>query len=115
MQMLVSEIERIQRRIQYETNKLKMKLSPKEQSICILVRENWQAEMVRTACTKLRPNLTIRTSTGGDLYMSEPALDMLTLANALLHYDEPDYLYAFVISNFIVVYICGSYGVSHAV
>lgn len=33
--------------------------------------------------------------------MSEPALDMLTLANALLHYDEADYLYAFVASNFI--------------
>lgn len=100
MQMLVSEIERIQRRIQYETNKLKMKLSPKEQSICILVRENWQAEMVRTACTKLRPNLTIRTTTGGDLYMSQPALDMMTLVNALVHFDEAEYLYQLVCSNF---------------
>lgn len=41
------------------------------------------------------------TNTGGDLYMSDPALDMLKLANALLHFDEADYLYAFVSSNFI--------------
>ena len=33
--------------------------------------------------------------------MTAPALDMLTLANALLHYDESDYLFAFVSSNFI--------------
>lgn len=43
----------------------------------------------------------VLTNTGGDLYMSAPALDMLTLANALLHYDESDYLFTFVSSNFI--------------
>ena len=30
-----------------------MKLSPKEKSIAILVRENWQADMIRTDCARL--------------------------------------------------------------
>ena len=74
-------------------------LDKKEREIAILVRENWQAELIKKE-GKSR-GVEIITNTGGDLYVSEPALDMLTLANALLHYDEPDYLYAFVISNFI--------------
>ncbi|MPM52734.1 RecBCD enzyme subunit RecB [bioreactor metagenome] len=32
--------------------------------------------------------------------MSQPALDMMTLVNALLHFDEADYLYNLVTSNF---------------
>ena len=32
--------------------------------------------------------------------MSQPALDMLTLVNALVHYDEADYLYTLAASNF---------------
>lgn len=75
------------------------KLKGKEREIAILVRENWQAETIKKAGKQL--GFEVVTNTGGDLYMSEPALDMLTLANALLHYDESDYLYAFVSSNFI--------------
>ena len=75
------------------------KLKGKEREIAILVRENWQAETIKKAGKQL--GFEIVTNTGGDLYMSEPALDMLTLANALLHYDESDYLYAFISSNFI--------------
>ena len=97
---LVEEIKRIQRRIQYEEEQLHMNLSPKERSIAILVRENWQAEMVRSECAKLMPDVTIQTNTGGDLYMSQPALDMMTLVNALVHFDEADYLYNLVTSNF---------------
>lgn len=97
---LVEEIKRIQKRIQYEEEQLHMKLSPKERSIAILVRENWQAEMVRTECAKLLPDVSIQTNTGGDLYMSQPALDMMTLVNALVHFDEADYLYNLVTSNF---------------
>ena len=76
------------------------KLSENEKEIAILVRENWQAEEVKKAGKN--EGIDIITNTGGDLYRSAPALDMLTLANALLHYDEADYLYAFVSSNFII-------------
>ena len=95
--VLVEEIKRIQRRIRYEEEN-GAKLSATERSIAILVRENWQADMVRTECARL--GISVHTNTGGDLYMSQPALDMLTLANALVHFDEADYLYNLVTSNF---------------
>ena len=75
------------------------KLSDKDKEIAILVRENWQAESIKQVGKRM--GFEVLTNTGGDLYMSAPALDMLTLANALLHYDESDYLYTFVSSNFI--------------
>lgn len=95
--ILVEEIKRIQRRIQYEESR-GIKLSAKEKCIAILVRENWQADMIRTDCARL--GISVHTNTGGDLYMSQPAMDMLTLVNALVHFDEADYLYNLVISNF---------------
>lgn len=95
--VLVEEIKRIQRRIKYEEDH-GAKLTPKEKSIAILVRENWQADMIRTECGRL--GISIHTNTGGDLYMSQPAIDMLTLVNALVHFDEADYLYNLVSSNF---------------
>lgn len=75
---LADEIKRLQRRIRYEEQH-HITLSDKERSIAILVRENWQAEMVRSECAKLLPGVTIQTNTGGDLYMSQPAIDMMTL------------------------------------
>lgn len=95
--VLVEEIKRIQKRIQYEESH-GIKLSAKEKSIAILVRENWQADMIRTDCARL--GISVHTNTGGDLYMSQPAIDMLTLVNALVHFDEADYLYNLVTSNF---------------
>lgn len=95
--VLVEEIRRIQKRIQYEESH-GMKLSAKEKSIAILVRENWQADMIRVECARL--GISVRTNTGGDLYMSQPAIDMLTLVNALVHFDEADYLYNLATSNF---------------
>ena len=95
--VLIEEIKRIQKRIQYEESR-GMKLSAKEKSIAILVRENWQADMIRTDCARL--GISVHTNTGGDLYMSQPAIDMLTLVNALVHFDEADYLYNLVTSNF---------------
>lgn len=74
-------------------------LSDNDKEIAILVRENWQAESIKQVGK--RKGFEVLTNTGGDLYMSAPALDMLTLANALLHYDESDYLFTFVASNFI--------------
>ncbi len=95
--VLIEEIGRLQRRIQYEENR-GQKLSAKEKSIAILVRENWQADMIRTDCA--RHGISVHTNTGGDLYMSQPAIDMLILANALVHFDEADYLYNLITSNF---------------
>ena len=95
--VLVEEIKRIQKRIEYEESH-GIKLSAKEKSIAILVRENWQADMVRIDCARL--GISVHTNTGGDLYMSHPALDMLTLVNALVHFDEADYLYNLATSNF---------------
>ncbi len=99
---LIEEIRRLLRRIQYEADQ-GFHLSEKDKSIAILVRENWQAEKVRTECAKA--GITVQTDTGGDLYMSEPALDMLTLVNALVHFDEPEYLYSLLTSNFFSTYI----------
>ena len=95
--VLIEEIKRIQKRIQYEESR-GMTLSAKERSIAILVRENWQADMIRTDCARL--GISVHTNTGGDLYMSQPAIDMLTLVNALVHFDEADYLYNLITSNF---------------
>ena len=94
---LIAEIQRIQKRIAFEEKNGKH-FSQKEKTIAILVRENWQAEMIRTECA--RHGLSVQTNTGGDLYMSQPAIDMLTLVNALLHFDEADYLYSLISSNF---------------
>jgi DNA helicase-2/ATP-dependent DNA helicase PcrA len=94
---LFEEIRRISRRIEFEQSK-GQQLSAKEKSIAILVRENWQADMIRKEGARV--GLTIQTNTGGDLYQSTPALDMLVLVIALLHFDESDYLYSLATSNF---------------
>lgn len=95
---LVSEIKRLQRRIQWEEANRTEILSPEEKSIAILVRENWQAERIKRECAAY--GLQIQTNTGGDLYMSQPALDMMILVNALVHPDEAEYLYTLAVSNF---------------
>lgn len=100
MQALAREIRRIRARIQYEEQQRHMQLSPVERSIAILVRENWQAELVRTECARLLPDVRIETNTGGDLYMSQPALDLMTLLNALVHFDVAEDLYNLATSNF---------------
>lgn len=97
---LIEEIRRIQRRIQYDVEQGRT-LSGKEKSVAVLVRENWQAELIRSECAKR--HILVETNTGGDLYASQPALDMLTLVNALVHFDEADYLYALLRSNFFRV------------
>ncbi len=96
---LFREVDRQKKLIEKREQETGEKLHGKYKEIAILVRENWQAETIKKE-GKSR-GIDILTNTGGDLYMSEPALDMLTLANALLHYDESDYLYALVSSNFI--------------
>ena len=95
---LVEEIKRIQNWIAFEKQS-EIKLSTEERRIAILVRENWQAEMIRKECAKLGIT-NIQTNTGGDLYMSQPALDMMTLVNALVNYNQAEYLYSLAVSNF---------------
>ena len=102
MQAVIGEIIRLKKRIQYEAGK-GMTLTQRERSIAILVRENWQAEEVRKAC--LKAGIRVQTNTGGDLYVSQPAIDMITLVNALVHFDEADYLYAFLSSNFFRLHL----------
>lgn len=97
---LLKEVEWQIRRINYEENN-GIILDGKEKEIAILVRENWQADLIRQEAKRKKMPFEILTNTGGDLYRTEPALDMLTMANALLHYDEADYLYALAASNFI--------------
>lgn len=97
---LLEEIRRLERRLAYDEDR-GVKLSGKEKSIAILVRENWQAEVIRAQAADA--GITVHTNTGGDLYQSAPALDMLTLVNALLHFDEANYLYPLVTSNFFAL------------
>ena len=92
------EVRRIIKRIK-SLEEQGIALSDKDKEIAILVRENWQAESIKQVGKRM--GFEVLTNTGGDLYMSAPALDMLTLANAFLHYDESDYLFTFVSSNFI--------------
>lgn len=98
MTALIEEIKRLQKRIRFESDQRGERLSPKKKRIAILVRENWQADLVRMECAK--SGVKVQTNTGGDLYMSQPALDMMTLVNALLHFDEADHLYNLIVSNF---------------
>lgn len=100
MGSLFEEVKRQIRRIECEEQNGRT-LSRKEKEITILVRENWQADAIRQEAKRRKLPFEVITNTGGDLYRTEPALDMLTLANALLHYDEADYLYTLVASNFI--------------
>lgn len=98
MDALFEEINRQKDLINDIETKSGKKLKGNAREIAILVRENWEAETIRNE-GKIR-NINIITNTGGDLYKSEPALDMLTIVNALIHYDEAAYLLAFLGSNF---------------
>ena len=102
METLFGEIERLRRWIDQDLRN-GVKLSEEEKIIAILVRENWQAEAIKREGK--RRNVTIQTHTGGDLYQTVMATDMLALVNALLHYDEPKYLFSLLSSNFFRVHI----------
>lgn len=102
MEALFDEIKRIQQWIASDIQK-GLKLSDEDKTIAILVRENWQAEAIKAEGQ--RRGCQIQTSTGGDLYQTKPAIDMLALVNALLHYDEPEYLFSLLTSSFFKVSI----------
>lgn len=100
MEALFDEVKRIQQWIATDI-KNGVKLSDEDKTIAILVRENWQAEAIK-AEGKHR-GFQIHTHTGGDLYQTTAAIDMLALVNALLHFDEPEYLFSLLASNFFGV------------
>ena len=100
METLFDEIKRIQEWIACDIQN-GVKLSEEDKTIAILVRENWQAELIKAEGK--RRGFQIHTHTGGDLYQTTAAVDMLALVNALLHFDEPEYLFSLLASNFFGV------------
>jgi len=76
-------------------------LSKEDRTIAILVRENWQAEVIRTAGQK-NGFPAIQTNTGGDLYQSVPALEMCVLLQAML-WNKPEMLAHLLSTNFFGV------------
>lgn len=100
METLFDEVKRIQEWIARDIQN-GVKLSDEDKTIAILVRENWQAEAIKAEGE--RRGFQIHTHTGGDLYQTTPAIDMLALVNALLHFDEPEYLFSLLASNFFGV------------
>ena len=102
METLFDEVKRIQDWIAHDIRN-GVKLSEEDKTIAILVRENWQAEAIKAEGK--RRGFQIHTHTGGDLYQTTAAIDMLALVNALLHFDEPEYLFSLLASNFFGVNI----------
>ncbi len=100
MNTLFDEVKRIQDWIARDIQN-GVKLSDEDKTIAILVRENWQAEAIKAEGK--RRDFQIHTHTGGDLYQTAAAIDMLALVNALLHFDEPEYLFSLLASNFFSV------------
>lgn len=69
-------------------------LPPREQrsrndKIAILVRDNYQIELVRGI---LQGSVYVETDSGGDLFQLEPVLDLYKLVLALLYHRSPEYL-----------------------
>lgn len=77
--------------------KSKEKLSNEEQTIAILVRENWQVDTIVKEAKKR--GLEIETAVGGNLYKLAPAIDFYKLLLALNNPQEPLYLYNLIASN----------------
>ncbi len=97
MEILFVEIERQKGIIKYL---LKFhKLSCKDMTIAILVRDNWQIHNILEEA-KVRGEY-IETQVGGDLYQLMPALDLYKLVLALLNPRDPVCLYNLIDSNYI--------------
>ena len=79
---LFDEIKRIQQWIAQDIQN-GVKLSEEDKTIAILVRENWQAEAIKAEGK--RRGFQIHTHTGGDLYQTMAAIDMLALVIRYRH------------------------------
>lgn len=97
LQVLFDEVEHYRREIASLLTAGE-NLSADEKTIAIIVRENWQAEEVRVQASKHGlPHIEVHK--GGDLFKSPPALDLLTLLQALINNQQPKHLYALLTSN----------------
>ncbi len=94
---LFEEIAYLKNKLQIKSNE--KKLSKNEETIAILVRENWQITDILKEAKKR--GVDIETRIGGDLYQLEPALDLYRLVLALTNSREPVYLVNFLLSNYV--------------
>ena len=102
--------------IQYQKDKIthldgKRKIGPKEKTIAILVRENWQIEKILMESKKR--NCYIETEIGGELYQLTPTIDLYKLVMALMNPEDPAVLFNLIKSNYVNLQmdIQGLYGV----
>lgn len=99
--VLPALFEEVQKRIRTIEENPELHQNEEDRLIAILVRENWQArDVLEYARQNFGRELVVETETGGDLFQSDPALDMLTLCQALQQ-DDPAVLSHFAESNFI--------------
>lgn len=76
----------------------KKSLSKPERTIAVLVRSNWQVEMVVEAARAKEVNVEI--STGGDLFQLASTIDLYKLLLAITHSTNSVYLVNFIESNY---------------
>jgi ATP-dependent exoDNAse (exonuclease V) beta subunit len=76
-------------------------LNNKIRTIAILVRNNWQVDLIVEEAKKR--NLFIEVNSGGDLYELDSTHDLYKLVLALVHNHESVYLINFIRSNFVNV------------
>lgn len=76
-------------------------LNNKIRTIAILVRNNWQVDLIVEEAKKR--NLFIEVNSGGDLYELDSTHDLYKLVLALVHNHESVYLMNFIRSNFVNV------------
>lgn len=72
-------------------------LPESKRTIAVLVRKNWQVTNILNEAKKR--NINIETVSGGDLYQSEPALDLYKLLSALCYTNDPKYLFTLIDSD----------------
>lgn len=99
--VLFSELEK-QKDIMMTLDK-EVKLSKEENTIAILVRENWQIDKIVTEAKKR--NIYIETKVGGDLYKLTPAMDLYKLLFALNNSMEPVAMVNLIDSNYIDIHV----------
>ncbi|EHO51748.1 UvrD/REP helicase [Lachnospiraceae bacterium oral taxon 082 str. F0431] len=97
MEQLFAEITRQKDIIKYLSKH--NKLSSKDRTIAILVRDNWQIHNILEEA-KLRGE-SIETQVGGDLYKLMPALELYKLVIALLNPRNPVNLFNLIDSNYV--------------
>lgn len=74
-----------------------------DKGIAILVRYNWQVDLVKDICEQNQ--ISIETTAGGNLYKLEPTIDLLKLLKALKHHDNPEYLFSLYTTAYANKYI----------